>query len=350
MPPAKLRRGALVARRLPLVATHRALERHLPPQLDLGLDPLGRAELHHRAHLVELRRVELLDLGGALLVEDEDAPLVPARAAVVGRREDREQHRVVQDLEPTLTLRQLVRAHHRLDPVALAKVAGDVGAEGGGECAARRPHLDALARVRVRPQRVKQEIVISRLESLRRVAPRVDPRHVLESDAGFTEEAAMDYKGPLADDRGDRHRVEEALEELHQVLLVRILRPELPRKPAAVCKRSLVQIALLVVAAVDVDAARVGELVGEEEEEDLERVPPAIGNVAVEEVHVGRRWLAVLVEDPEHVLQLAVRIPADEDSLGGARGGRHALEGAVLGVLLLVQLVRRRDDREHAPP
>ena len=160
---------------------------------------------------------------------------------------------------------------------------------------------------------------------------------------------AVDKESPLADDGGDGQPIEHALHEVDQVLVVRVLGAHLPRKAAALRKRPLVEVALLVVAAVDVDGGGVGELVAEEEEKDLERVLPPIRDVAVEQVRVVRRRLAMLMKDPQHVLQLPVRVAADEQPLGGGAGRRHALERTLPRALLLVQLERRRQHLVHAP-
>ena len=93
---------------------------------------------------------------------------------------------------------ELMRAHDRLDAVALAEGLGDVGAKGGGEGAAAGADRDAWLRLRVRPQRVEEQPVVARLEHLRRVPPVLDLRDVVERDVVLAEEAAVDDEGPLA--------------------------------------------------------------------------------------------------------------------------------------------------------
>ena len=88
----------------------------------------------------------------------------------------------------------------------------------------------------------------------------VDAADVLEGDLRLAKEATMDDKGPLADDRRDGQSVEEPLEELDEVLVVRVLAAYLPREAAAGREGALVEITLLVVAAVEVDRARLGQL------------------------------------------------------------------------------------------
>ena len=251
------------------------------------------------------------------------------------------------DLKSALPVGQLVRAHDGLDAVARAKGLGDVGAEGGGEGATRRADDHAIALVRVRPQRIEEHVVVLGLQLLRRVAPEIDLADVVERDRRLAEETAVDHEGPLADDRRHGHRVEEPVEQVHQVLVVRVLGSELPAEAAARGKGPLVEVTLLVVAAVDVHAARVGELVGEQQEEDVERVRPAVGDVAVEQVGVRRGRLAVLVKDPEHVVELPMRVAAYAQPLvlGGGRG--DALKRALLLRLLRVQRERRHHHLVH---
>ena len=69
---------------------------------------------------------------------------------------------------------------------------------------------------------------------------------------------------------------------------------------------------ILVVASVHVHHFRIQNHETENAHENFQGVEAAIGDVAVEEVAVRRGREPVLVEDPQHVLQLAVRV-ADDD-------------------------------------
>ena len=72
----------------------------------------------------------------------------------------------------------------------------------------------------------------------------------------------------------------------------------LPREASAVGERPLVEVPLLVVAAVHEDDLGARQLVREQQHEDLDGVGAAIRHVAVEEVSVARRGLVVKLEDP----------------------------------------------------
>eukprot|EP00962_Isochrysis_galbana_P057172 scaffold29419_cov101-Isochrysis_galbana.AAC.3 len=99
------------------------------PPLDPPPARVQHAQLAHLSVRVERRRVELLDFGRPLVVKHEHPAAVAADAAVVGGREDGEQHRVVLDLIPALPLGQLVRSNDGLHPVPLAKRLGHVLSE-----------------------------------------------------------------------------------------------------------------------------------------------------------------------------------------------------------------------------
>ena len=114
---------------------------------------------------------------------------VAADAAVVGGGEDGEQHAVVRDLEAPLLLGQLVRSDHALDPRALAERFRHVGAELDRVAASRSAGRDALPIVRVAPERVEEELVISRVELDRRLPLVVDLAQVVEGHVGIAEEA-----------------------------------------------------------------------------------------------------------------------------------------------------------------
>jgi hypothetical protein len=55
--------------------------------------------------------------------------------------------------------------------------------------------------------------------------------------------------------------------------------------------------------------------------QNLDGVLPAVGDVAVEEVRVRRRRLAVLLEHPQEVGELPVRVAADDQLAVGLWGG-----------------------------
>ena len=135
------------------------------------------------------------------------------------------------------------------------------------------------------------------------------------------------------------------LEELDQVLVVRVFGTALPREAAALREGALVQVALLVVPAVHEDRLRARELEREQQHEDFDPVAAAVGHVAVEEVVVPRLRLAVELEDPQHVLQLAVRVAAHVQPLVGRGGRREPLQRALLALGLLA---RRDQHLVHA--
>ena len=73
---------------------------------------------------------------------------------------------------------------------------------------------------------------------------------------------------------------------------------------AALMEAADVHVEGLVVATVEVDAARARHHEAEEEQVDLAGVGAAVGHVAVEEVPVGGRGQPVREEDVQHVLLL----------------------------------------------
>ena len=80
----------------------------------------------------------------------------------------------MRDLEAALLLGQLVRSDHALDPRTLAERFRHVGPELDRVAASRSAGRDALPVVRVAPERVEEELVISRVELDRRLPLVVD--------------------------------------------------------------------------------------------------------------------------------------------------------------------------------
>ena len=130
-----------------------------------------------------------------------------------------------------------------------AKVLGDVRAEGGGEGATLRADDHAIALVRVRPQRIEEHVVVlglqlaliwrmssSVIEGSRKRPPWITRAHW----------PTIDATGIVLKNRWNRST---------RFSSCRYLAPELPAEAAARGKGPLVEVTLLVVAAVDVHAA-----------------------------------------------------------------------------------------------
>mmetsp|Transcript_25164 Transcript_25164/g.61859 ORF Transcript_25164/g.61859 Transcript_25164/m.61859 type:complete len:201 (+) Transcript_25164:2002-2604(+) len=96
--------------------------------------------------------------------------------------------------------------------------------------------------------------------------------------------------------------------------------------------RPPVHLEVLVVAPVDHDVVRVQQLVHEHDHQDLRGIIPPVRDVPVEQVGGVLGGLPVLLEHPEEVGELPVRVSADHELAVGTRGHGHVVH-AVLELL-----------------
>eukprot|EP00966_Prymnesium_polylepis_P047687 1104856-Prymnesium_polylepis.1 len=95
-------------------------------------------------------------------------------------------------------------------------------------------------------------------------------------------------------------------------------------------------------------AQRAPDLECEEQHKDFDGIVAAVGDVAIEEEAVLGGGQAVELEDPQHVLQLPVRVAAYEEVLRHRGRGGHVLQRAVLVRLLFEHRERVDQDRVDA--
>ncbi|KAF2826569.1 hypothetical protein CC86DRAFT_32240, partial [Ophiobolus disseminans] len=303
---------------------------HANPHLH---QPVGRVR-----HGLDVRVGHRVELGVPELVVGpnlDEGALVACAVAVVGRREDGDAAAVVLDLIAVHA--HLVRPDDCVEAVVLAETLGDVGPELQADAALAGP--PAGRRLRICPEHLHHEPGLARLALLEAV----ELAHVVERDLVVGEQAAVQDKVLLADERGERQHGEGLGEQLEHAL--RVLRPALALKAV-----HAVHIVRLVVAAVEEEAARVQPLVGVQQQRDLGRPRAAVDKVAVEEEGVRRRGAAGELEDVQQVEELTVRVAADGDLVarghvvldhGGLRlddvhDGQDDLVGVLLGQLLAV--------------
>mmetsp|Transcript_27679 Transcript_27679/g.65232 ORF Transcript_27679/g.65232 Transcript_27679/m.65232 type:complete len:314 (-) Transcript_27679:818-1759(-) len=251
---------------------------------------------------------ELLDVGLHVALENHKRAHVASVAAVVRRREKRQQLRAVRELKAIRYT--LVRADHQVDVVRLAERLCDILPEEVPGATARRSHTTRV--LRVTPHHVLEQAILESAARQRNLAETVHRLQVADTDATALEQASMDHKDVILQHRAQWQGVEALLE--HIVNLIAAVLPTCGSAGVVLVQHlhhealHLGLGAALVVSAVDVHRARIEQLVTEDEHRDLNTVVAAVNEVTIEEVLVERRRHTVDLEDVQDVGQLAVRV------------------------------------------
>mmetsp|Transcript_86204 Transcript_86204/g.219592 ORF Transcript_86204/g.219592 Transcript_86204/m.219592 type:complete len:319 (+) Transcript_86204:317-1273(+) len=216
------------------------------------------------------------------------------------------------DVETQAVLLGLVASHDEAQPVPCTERLRDVppeicalGAAGG------LVHAEGLVMVcvvvldGVRPQQIPDPLVRVLLE-VRMVQWALDFPQVMHIPLAIAN-ASVDNQDLVVDPRGQRQvreRIADHLEDRGA-----LLRPH--RLDDGLVEAVLhVHVRILVVAAVDEDLVRHGDLEGEDHHQQLDLVRAAVHHVAVEHHYgaVDRAWEAEATEEEQHITKLAVGV------------------------------------------
>mmetsp|Transcript_25163 Transcript_25163/g.61854 ORF Transcript_25163/g.61854 Transcript_25163/m.61854 type:complete len:296 (+) Transcript_25163:1711-2598(+) len=182
----------------------------------------------------------------------------------------------------------------------------------------------------ISPEAVEHEGILDCLSVGWALPPPVDGPYVLNKDAVAAEEASVDDENAFRDDGGEGKELKELLKH-HEHCRV-VLVPYLVEEAAAVVDAAAIHLQVLVVPTVDHDPVRVQALVHQHNKQNLRRILTPIRHVTVEQVASCVARLAVLLQDPEEVGELPVRVSADHELAVGTRGHGHVVH-AVLELL-----------------
>mmetsp|Transcript_6032 Transcript_6032/g.14725 ORF Transcript_6032/g.14725 Transcript_6032/m.14725 type:complete len:320 (-) Transcript_6032:707-1666(-) len=277
--------------------------------------------------VVEGRCHVLLHRVRHIRVEDHNRAEVASLAAVVARRKHRDEAAIMAILEAAQTLWNLVRPDAEREGVVPEEAPGDIRPEPDAVLPAVCCLGDAVEVPGVGPHAVEQQRVLDRVRGGGALAAAVEGAEVLDEHRVAPEQPPVHHEYLLLHHRRDRQHLEE-LGEHHKDVRV-VLRLHLVEEAAAVVSPAAVHLDVLVVAAVDGHVRGVQLLVHQRDHQDFHRVFAAIGNVSVEEIPVLRRRLAVLLQHPEEVSQLSVRVSTDHQLPVRRVRNSHVIHGVL---------------------
>mmetsp|Transcript_109995 Transcript_109995/g.298295 ORF Transcript_109995/g.298295 Transcript_109995/m.298295 type:complete len:415 (-) Transcript_109995:107-1351(-) len=338
------------------------------------LPPLGARRLGHRlrggAHLwgVDDDLGDLPEiwspmpdgLEGLAWPVDQHRALVAGDAAVVGGAEDGQEAAAVVLVEAVVVRRHLVGPHDDRHASVGEEPVGPVGPEGDEAGPARvLPHAVLLLRVRphgVYERQLHLRGARARAGDLAR-ADLVAPQQAQEALPGRAAgQAPVDHEDLIVHDARQRQEGENATKLLvHQLASAR--RPPVLAEHLAVESSTVevhVEQAALVVAALYHHGLGPQGHEGEQQTPDLAGEVATVADVPVEEVAVAGRGRAELVEEPQHVGQLAVRVAHDDElrltsTIIWGLGDLDRLHGPVALVPRLQHALRPVEQPEQVP-
>mmetsp|Transcript_40996 Transcript_40996/g.112754 ORF Transcript_40996/g.112754 Transcript_40996/m.112754 type:complete len:315 (+) Transcript_40996:1448-2392(+) len=251
------------------------------------------------------------------MVANQHPTPVPGSARVIARGKDRHATALVVDLEAAQVPRGLVRADNARYVVRPAKLERILCHKWNTSRSLFSGPFWALARYGVGPQEVEQYLVFG-VTPGRQLCAGLAPVELVDQ----LDRDPADGHAPVNNERGSSLSALFRNGGRNRQMRKDLSRGEVEQPSASDAKLAcefgletvmVGNVRILMVPAYDLDRIRLVALERKEKEQDVQRVPATIYDVSYKEIAIGLGRHAILEEDPNHILHLAMRVTDDDD-------------------------------------